>query len=548
MCAAKAVVDIDVNSSKFERFNELFAQYQKNLAATPGLWKSATKESEGMANQFERVAAALMAQNETAREFKEQDEDRLKRLTTTEKLWTSIGKSSATLEKNVLSIGAGIIKWGGLLAGGLIGGSLWGLDHIGADAADRRRSSGGLGLSIGEQSAFQTNFRRFVDPDAFLSGINTARTDVSKQGALYGLGVDPNQTTAQVALATMDRLRTLALSMHNDQRLMGTTLNARHLDQFIDLESFQRLGNASPEEYAKQRSRYASDVRSLGLGDNAGKAWQDFTDQMTRAGRTIETVLQGKLVVLAGPLERLSGAVVHVIEKFADGGAIETAVNDMAQYLDKFTGAIAQPEFIQKIERFASDMGTLGDIVHAVADTVAHPGQALGKAIVADVTTNQVARFGAIKSLATDVWDWAKHGVQGISLHNLDKQYGLPAGALEAIYGNETSFGANVHDQPGKDGAQGPFQIKPSQAPGVDRHSFDASSSWAAKRFADELKHYHGDSLKAMAAYNLGDPTLDKIIKQFGSQWAAHVPYVTNVRVENATGGSAIVSASQLTQ
>lgn len=546
--AQKAVIDIALNDSKFQRFNELFAQYQKNLAATPGMWKAATKESQDLANQFERVSAALMAQNETAREFKEQDEERLKRLTTTEKLWTSIGKSSTSLAKNVLDIGSGLLRWGGLLAGGLIGGSLWGIDHIGADAADRRRSSGGLGMSIGEQSAFQTDFKRFLDPDAFLSGINTARTDVTKQGALYGLGVDPDQTTAQVALATMDRLRTLALSMHNDQRLMGTTLSARHLDQFIDLESFQRLGNASPEEYAKQRARYGSDVKALGLGDSTGRAWQDFSDQMTRAGRTIETILQDKLVVLGKPLTDLSAAVVHVIEKFANGGAIATAIDDMAKYLERFSGTISKPEFLQKIEAFVSDLGTLGDAVHTAADAVEHPVQSLGKAIVADVTTHQVDRFNAVKSLFSSGWHALMKGGQMSSLANLDKQYGLPANALETIYGLESSFGSNAIDQPGANGAQGPFQIKPSMGGGADLHGFDTSSRRAAEIFAAELKHYHGDALKAMAAYHLGDPTLDKIIAQFGKQWAAHVPYVSNIKIDNNTGGNTIVSASQLTQ
>jgi hypothetical protein len=545
MCAAKAVIDIDVSDAKFQRFNELFAQYQKNLAATPGMWKAATKESEGLANEFERVAAALMAQNETAREFKEQDEERLKRLTTSEKLWTSIGKSSATLSKNIADVGVGLLKWGSLLAGGLIGGSLYGLDKLGAAAGDQRRSSGGLGMSVGEEKAFNTDFNRFIDTDSFLHGINEMKSDVSKQGALYGLGVDPNQSTAQLALATMDRMRALALA--TPENMLGTTLSSRHLD-FMNLESFKRLREASPQEYAQQRSRYASDVKALGFDDGTGRAWQDFSTQMERAGQTIFKVLVTRLEPLAPSLEKLSGAVVHVIERFADGGAIETAIKDMATYLDKFTGVIAKPEFIQKVETFASDMGTLGDIVHTVADTVSHPGQALGKAIVADVTTNQVARFDALKNMVSSGWIALMRGGQMTSLANLDQSYGLPAGALEAIYGKESSFGANVHDQPGKDGAQGPFQIKPSQAPGVDRHSFDASSRWAAQRYADELKHYHGDAIKAMAAYNLGDPTLDAIIKKFGNQWAAHVPYVSNIRIENNTGGNAIVAASQLTQ
>jgi hypothetical protein len=167
------------------------------------------------------------------------------------------------------------------------------------------------------------------------------------------------------------------------------------------------------------------------------------------------------------------------------------------------------------------------------------------------VTTNQVARFDAIKNLATSGWQSLMHFGQDKSLSNLDKQYGLPAGALEYIYGQETSFGANVHDQPGANGAQGPFQIKPSMGGGADLHGFDTSSRRAAEIFAEELKHYHGDALKATAAYHLGDGALDKIIAKFGKAWAQHVPYVAGVqgvRIENATGGNIVTSAAQLTQ
>jgi hypothetical protein len=313
-------------------------------------------------------------------------------------------------------------------------------------------------------------------------------------------------------------------------------------------EDLRRLRSTSSTEFNSQLSHYRTDVGSLGFGDNAGKAWQDFETQMHRASQTIFKVLVERLAPLAGPLTHLSDSVVHVIERFANGGAVETAIKDMAGYLDKFNGVIGKPDFLKKIEMFASDVGVLGDAVHTVADAIEHPGQALGKAIVADVTTHQVDRFNAVKSLFSSGWNALLRGGQNATLGNLDKQYGLAAGALEAIYARESSSGANVVDRAGRDGAQGPFQIKPSQGGGADLHSFDSSSRQAAIIYARELARYHGDQLKAMAAYHLGDGALDAIIKKFGNQWAAHVPYVQGVKIENNTGGNAIVSASQLTQ
>lgn len=549
-----AVVDIDVRDQKFQRFNELFSAYQKNLAATPGLWKEAAEEVAPLAAQFERMSAALLAQNEVAREFKEEDEARLRRLTATEKLWTSIGKSSTVFAKNILDAGATLIKWGGALAGGLIGGSLYGIDRLGAAAADQRRSSLGLGLSTGEQSAFHTNFSRFIDPDSFLSGVSTAASDVSKQGSLYGIGVNPNQSTADVALDTLKKIRAMALGMPVNQ--LGILESSRHLDQLgISTGDLRRLRSASPDEFNRQLSHYKGDVSALGFGDKTGEEWQTFTDQMHRASQEIFKVFVERLAPLAGPLTHLSDAVVHVIERFANGGAIETGIDDLAKYLNEFTGVIGKPEFLNKVERFASDMGVLGDVVHAAADAVEHPGAAIGKAVMADLTAGQQARWDGIKALVSGVgsgihsgWNALMHGGQMTSLGNLDKSYGLPAGALEAIYGKESSYGANAIDQPGKDGAQGGFQIKPSQGGGADLHSFDSSSRQAATIFARELKRYHGDSLKALAAYHLGDTQLDKVIGQYGKDWSKHVKYVADIKIENKTGADIIVQSSQLTQ
>jgi hypothetical protein len=81
---------------------------------------------------------------------------------------------------------------------------------------------------------------------------------------------------------------------------------------------------------------------------------------------------------------------------------------------------------------------------------------------------------------------------------------------------------------------------------GADLHSFDESSRRAAEIFSEELKRYHGDALKATAAYHLGDGALDKIIAQFGKAWASQVPYVAGIRIDNATGANITTSAAQL--
>ena len=236
----KSVVDVQVNDASFNRFQELFTKYQASLAATPGKWKEANKEASVLVEQFERLGATLLAQGQIERENAEADKDRVNRLKHTETLWTSINKSSQSVAKNVLDIGAGLLKWGALLGGGLAFGSLFGIDRIGSSAADQRRSSKGLGLSIGEQSAFQTDFGRLVDPNAYLGNINNAVSDVSKQGVLRGIGVNPNQSTSDVATDTLKAVYNLVHA--TPQGMLGAQLlSGRGLSQLFSLEDLNRL-------------------------------------------------------------------------------------------------------------------------------------------------------------------------------------------------------------------------------------------------------------------------------------------------------------------
>ena len=55
---------------------------------------------------------------------------------------------------------------------------------------------------------------------------------------------------------------------------------------------------------------FGRDKKELGLSNSDAKAYQDFTTQMERAGRKIETVFVKGLIKLEKPLEKLSDEVV----------------------------------------------------------------------------------------------------------------------------------------------------------------------------------------------------------------------------------------------
>ena len=64
---------------------------------------------------------------------------------------------------------------------------------------------------------------------------------------------------------------------------------------------WRTLHDMSDKEFDSQIAKNQRDVSRLNVGDPTLKAWQDFTDQMHRAGQQLENVFIKGLVALSGP-------------------------------------------------------------------------------------------------------------------------------------------------------------------------------------------------------------------------------------------------------
>lgn len=95
-------------------------------------------------------------------------------------------------------------------------------------------------------------------------------------------------------------------------------------------------------------------------------------------------------------------------------------------------------------------------------------------------------------------------------LGQLEGQYHLPSGLLDAIWSQESSRGQNMRSPVG---AQGHFGFMPDTAKAyglANPMDFNQSSDASARMFRDLLKQYGGDLPKALAAYNWGSGNLAK--------------------------------------
>lgn len=83
-----------------------------------------------------------------------------------------------------------------------------------------------------------------------------------------------------------------------------------------------------------------------------------------------------------------------------------------------------------------------------------------------------------------------------------------------------------------KAGARGIYQLMPATAKWLGVNPDDpAQARDGARRLLTMLEqHYHGDTDKALAAYNGGQGHIDQIVSQFGPDWRAHLTSTENAQ------------------
>lgn len=572
----KSIIDIDVQDAAFQRFQALFEKYQTQLAKTPQAWAAVGKEGKKVQSSFEAAAAALLSQAEHSKRLADAQAATAKSSRTLEHSWSSVAASTKSVASNIASATRDLIKWTGITGAftGLLGlGGMWGLTRMAESVSMGRRSSMGRGLTYGEQQAFGINFGRIVDPGSFLGGISEARANPAMARALWGLGVNPYQgDTADIAVRALRSARGLAQQTPDSQ--LGLIAQSRGLGEIgIGTEEMRRLKAMSDKEFGQLQAGYSRDRLGLGLNGQTQKAWQDFTAQMQRSAQQIMNTFMKGLVPLAPQLVKLSSAFSDTVQSLLGSQGFEQLVKETAKGLKDFAAFVGTPEFKQDVQSFAAG-------VEEISKKIAAGLKWLGvindpNASKSPTEKNLFSLPGGGVGILHDnrpLWDRLFHPLTRKDLNGLahksafetiERKNGLPRGLLDAVYGAESGFGRNLVSPAG---ALGPFQLMPATAAqyGV-ANPFDLgqSANGAGRMFRDLLREFGGDIAKAAAAYNWGDGNVRRDIARYGADWQSHLPretqrYVQNItgqvigkggvmiRIENNTGGNAVVVASQL--
>jgi len=368
--AKRPIITIDVDDSHFKAFLELFQKYQDEVANLPGKWNQLDHAVTSTGSQFNQMTALLMTQTQLINQAL-QAHDKLR--TTV----TQAGDGMKRLSDQTKSVATYLIeatktlaKWtvaGGLI-GGLLGlGGLWGLERLAGSASQARRSAGGLGVTSGEEQAFETNYNRFFDPTGVLSNIAESKADYTRRWNFYQLGFTPDQVEredpAQLAAEMAPRAKKLWQgSDHSSQ--------AAHylgLDNFFTLEDLRRLEKTPDDELEAARKRYDTDKGGMAVPDKTQRAWQDFSDQLDRAGTHIKNAFITGLVPLEPGLVKLSDALVHLIDAVLRNPHMDKWIDDLGQGLDHLATEIDSPDFNQNIDHFMENLEHLAIITGRIA-------------------------------------------------------------------------------------------------------------------------------------------------------------------------------------
>jgi soluble lytic murein transglycosylase-like protein len=548
---SKAIIDIDVNSEPFKRFQKLFEQYSKDVRAVNAEWKAlAANSNDALAPLADYANAASKAHQRLAIAIGGVGH-----------AMAGVAKSGLGFLHTVEKITANITKWSAISAG--IG--FFGLDKLAESVFEKGKSAAGAGVTVGQQSAFRVNMGQVLgSPDSVLGNVANAQQDMSKWWALSAMGVNPlaaqNQSPFGLSLNLASRARDIWKQHPNLQYA-----EARGLTQFFSPEDLRRMGAMSDKDFAAREAGARRDVTALSFGAQQQSAWTKLAIQMQRAGAEIERVLVNGLAKLAPDLNKLSQAVVHLIDQFFKSDEAKKAINELASGIGWLGDELTKPEFAAGIREFVDGIERMARAIAAALKWLAGGGSAENQPAWKEAAEKKLAMIGTARNAgqnaeanqlaqqfakdypntAANIWaqrpDLAKKlglpfneytspigpgllpGDLAQKMSLSEKANGLPKGLLQRIAYTESS------DNPyavSKAGALGLMQFMPGTAAGMGINPFDPDQSVMAAggMYGRLMAKYGGDLSKAAAAYNWGEGNLDKDIARYGAGWRSHLP------------------------
>lgn len=363
--ALRAVYDIDVDDTKFRKFKELFDRYQAALAGLPKDWQKVASGVGATTASFEQLAKNAQRQSAADRSRADNEKNVNAIARSTAVVWTGLIETVGTVDKHLMHATGSLLKWSTLTAtfsGLLGGGTLFGIDRLAASVSAQRKSALGLGISYGQQGAFNTNYSRLINSQSLLSNVAGAKYDVTSPAyaALLASGISPQtiskDNAAELSTEFLHKIDKL-FPQGTDRGLIGAQWRAYGFDNLMPLKDGIARLSASPEEKQKIDENNARDTVTNNLKEQAQRKWADLITQLDRSAGNIRTDLAERLKDIEPGLEKVSNSFVDVVAALADKGVIKQWVTGLAEGLEGFAAYVGTTEFQTGVSDFTKWVG-----------------------------------------------------------------------------------------------------------------------------------------------------------------------------------------------
>ena len=600
MAIKRSVLEVEVNDESFKKYLTLYNKYQDKVNKLPGAWGAVTKENRASVEAVKMMTASMMANMDIMRKTAANQNDSANAAGKMARYWKEISKNSRETASNLYNMVTTGLRWTGIAGavGGLAtGGAIYGLDRLAGAGGAMRRSSQGLGLNYGQQAAFGLAYNRLIDSGAFLGGVSTARGDISSgaAGALYSLGLNPAGpgNTGTMSHEALGRIRDLVKSRPEEH--LGIVANSYRLGELgLGVEDLRRLRGMSDDEFGKYQGDFGKRSSQLDVVDSTLRRWQDLDVQLDATSQKLKNSFLVALEALAKPLEDISEELSNFIQSLAGSNGVKAVMDSIARGLQWFADYVKRDEFKQDMQKFFESLERFGKAVANMADWVTRlfgpaPTDAKGdpvkpkdlKELRPEWFKNDNKPSGAerraaerakgynnIGSWLGGIVDWMKTPL----ISGSDARMGNMDAWKRSIAGIESSGSANPYGVLGPitasgDRAHGKYQVMGNNigpwtkeaigkplTPAEFLANPKAQEQVFEKIFGDYVKKY-GNPQDAAAAWFGGPGSVGTNNRdQLGTSVPEYVdkfnkgmkgPRV-DININNNTGGSAVVTTSQL--
>ena len=529
---AKAIVDVEINDSKFREFHALFNEYQKKLEDMPEDWKKVVdviddagggmhdfSQSSKHSKDFLMIAAIQADAISKAINSAAGVQDKFNKKTKDGAIQMGrMAKFSKEMHKDISRMSGVLLKLGAVGGAAL---SFPAAVFASVNAlAGQNLQARGLGLRIGQTQAFGANFEKFGLGASDLGNVANAQGDVSKWRAFIAAGLTQQQIQNEDAEQLTYDFARAASSQYREWQKAG--LPAASMAQaygFTDLLSLQQLrtgASYNDSEWMKAQQKEIEDAKKAEVDQKTADQASDVKASLKSDWAQVINAFNEQLAAVAPELKIMGDAAA-----VAAINLLKVAGPEAKKLLDALEGPPISREEAGKKEGIVGGLARMG---YAIRDLMT---------------------FGSITKGPDEPnfhWDW-KHPFGQIvrdggnkfgstSFSEIESSRGLPPGFLYAQMMAESRGNVNAVSPKG---AKGPFQLMDATAKeyGIsDPFNLGVSANVAGIINSKNLKRYGGDIRKALAAYNWGMGNLDKDIAKNGSNWEANAPAETRDYIE----------------